>query len=196
VTDSPLAPKRPFDFSTYLARVQDGPCFVCAILEGNPDYPAIMVYEDNETVAFLARYPTLLGYCIVAPRRHVEHVIGDLEVDEYLRLQTVVHRVARAISAAVPTERIYLLSLGSQQGNAHVHWHIAHSRLASPTSSRARLSDRGSDWAVHGLHSSPSYQQASGSRDRAGGSRPNPARCRYTSCPTAAQMSTRPAPAV
>jgi diadenosine tetraphosphate (Ap4A) HIT family hydrolase len=125
VTDSPLAPKRPFDFSTYLARVQDGPCFVCAILEGNPDYPAIMVYEDNETVAFLARYPTLLGYCIVAPRRHIEHVIGDLEVDEYLRLQTVVHRVARAISAAVPTERIYLLSLGSQQGNAHVHWHIA-----------------------------------------------------------------------
>jgi diadenosine tetraphosphate (Ap4A) HIT family hydrolase len=25
----------------------------------------------------------------------------------------------------VPTERIYVLSLGSQQGNSHVHWHLA-----------------------------------------------------------------------
>ena len=25
----------------------------------------------------------------------------------------------------VPTERLYVLSLGSMQGNAHVHWHVA-----------------------------------------------------------------------
>ena len=25
----------------------------------------------------------------------------------------------------MPAERVYLLSLGSQQGNKHVHWHIA-----------------------------------------------------------------------
>ena len=25
----------------------------------------------------------------------------------------------------MPTERIYSLSLGSQQANAHVHWHVA-----------------------------------------------------------------------
>jgi hypothetical protein len=25
----------------------------------------------------------------------------------------------------VPTERIYILTLGSQQGNRHVHWHLA-----------------------------------------------------------------------
>ena len=29
------------------------------------------------------------------------------------------------MAATVPTERIYILSLGSQQGNAHVHWHVA-----------------------------------------------------------------------
>jgi histidine triad (HIT) family protein/ATP adenylyltransferase len=38
---------------------------------------------------------------------------------------SMVHRVARAVEAVVPTERTYLLSLGSQQGNAHLHWHIA-----------------------------------------------------------------------
>ena len=25
----------------------------------------------------------------------------------------------------VPAERLYVLSLGSQQGNRHVHWHLA-----------------------------------------------------------------------
>lgn len=25
----------------------------------------------------------------------------------------------------VPTERLYILSLGSHQGNRHVHWHVA-----------------------------------------------------------------------
>lgn len=52
-------------------------------------------------------------------------MVEDLDVEEYVRLQRVVHRVAKAVSAAVPTERVYVLSLGSQQGNAHVHWHVA-----------------------------------------------------------------------
>jgi diadenosine tetraphosphate (Ap4A) HIT family hydrolase len=57
------------------------------------------------------------------PKRHVEQVTGDL--DDYLALQTVVHRVGKAIQAVVPTERLYVLSLGSAQGNRHVHWHLA-----------------------------------------------------------------------
>lgn len=34
-------------------------------------------------------------------------------------------RVAVAVAAVVPVERMYCLSLGSQQGNAHLHWHVA-----------------------------------------------------------------------
>ena len=33
--------------------------------------------------------------------------------------------MAEAVRQAVPTERTYILSLGSQQGNRHVHWHVA-----------------------------------------------------------------------
>jgi diadenosine tetraphosphate (Ap4A) HIT family hydrolase len=52
-------------------------------------------------------------------------VTGDFELEEYLELQAVVHRVGEAIRAVVPTERLYVLSLGSRQGNSHVHWHLA-----------------------------------------------------------------------
>ncbi len=36
----------------------------------------------------------------------------------------MVFRVAEAVRAELNPERLYLLSLGSQQGNSHVHWHI------------------------------------------------------------------------
>jgi diadenosine tetraphosphate (Ap4A) HIT family hydrolase len=67
----------------------------------------------------------LLGYCLVAPRRHVEDWVSELGEEEYLALQRVVRRVAGAVAKVVPTERMYSLSLGSQQGNAHLHWHVA-----------------------------------------------------------------------
>jgi len=98
---------------------------VCAILAGHRDYPHHDVYEDAATIAFLARPATLLGYCIVAPKRHVEDWVDGLGEEEYLALQRVVHRVARAVARVVPVERMYCLSLGSQQGNAHLHWHVA-----------------------------------------------------------------------
>jgi diadenosine tetraphosphate (Ap4A) HIT family hydrolase len=111
------------DLAAYVERSRTGPCFVCAYLSGHPDYGHAPVYADAHVVAFLSRYPTLLGYTIVAPRAHVVDVTGDRAL--FQRVTDVVHDVAEALKATVPTERIYLLSLGSHQGNAHVHWHVA-----------------------------------------------------------------------
>jgi diadenosine tetraphosphate (Ap4A) HIT family hydrolase len=117
--------KVPFDVAAYERRTREGPCFVCAILAGHPDYSHHDIYEDAATIAFLVRYPTLLGHCLVAPKQHVEDWVADLGEEQFLAFQRIVHRVARAVSASVPTERMYSLCLGSQQGHTHVHWHIA-----------------------------------------------------------------------
>jgi histidine triad (HIT) family protein/ATP adenylyltransferase len=116
---------RPFDLEAYVRRSREGPCFVCAFLAGDPEYRHHLVYEDEETVGFMSRYPTLRGYCLVAPRDHVESWLDDLDEARFLRFQAVVRRVGRAVAATVPTERMYSMSLGSQQGNAHLHWHLA-----------------------------------------------------------------------
>jgi histidine triad (HIT) family protein len=113
------------DLAAYEARARRGPCFVCAFLAGDPGYEHELLLDDGDHVAFLDRYPTLPGRTIVAPRAHVEHVFRDLDHDAYLRLQEVVYRVARAVEEAVASERTYALSLGSQQGNRHVHWMVA-----------------------------------------------------------------------
>jgi diadenosine tetraphosphate (Ap4A) HIT family hydrolase len=65
------------------------------------------------------------GYLLVCPKAHVEHVVRDLDESAYLDLMRVLRRVARAVETVVPSERTYLISLGSQQGNTHLHWHVA-----------------------------------------------------------------------
>jgi len=113
------------DIDNYIERITSGRCFICEMLAGNPDYRHHIIYEDETAVVFLNKYPMLYGYTLVAPRRHCEHVTGDFTREEYLSLQSLIYRVSEALAQVVPTERMYVLSLGSQQGNSHVHWHIA-----------------------------------------------------------------------
>jgi diadenosine tetraphosphate (Ap4A) HIT family hydrolase len=87
-------------------------------------------HQANETrlgpcPSIRAKWPTLLGCTLLAPLEHRTDVIDAFTVDEYVELQRRIHRVGRAVSEAVPTERLYVLSLGSHQAVSHVHWHIA-----------------------------------------------------------------------
>jgi len=85
----------------------------------------VIDWLDQTTVVFLSKYQRLYGYVLVAPREHREQATGNFTLEEYLALQRVIYHVAEAVREVVPTERMYILTLGSQQGNRHVHWHIA-----------------------------------------------------------------------
>lgn len=116
--------RKPFDLEAYIERIQTKPCFICEMIAGQGDSHHI-IYRDDTALVFLNKYPTLYGYVLVSPVEHREQVTGDFSLEEYLKLQTLLYQVAEAVRRAVPTERLYLLSLGSQQGNRHVHWHVA-----------------------------------------------------------------------
>jgi diadenosine tetraphosphate (Ap4A) HIT family hydrolase len=116
--------RKSFDLDEYIEKIQKGPCFICEMVAGRLAGNH-MINQDQSTIVFLNKYPVLYGYVLVAPVQHKEHVTGDFTVEEYLALQRVVYRTAEAVRKAISTERVYILSLGSQQGNRHVHWHIA-----------------------------------------------------------------------
>jgi ATP adenylyltransferase len=84
-----------------------------------------MIYEDETAVVFFSKYQSLYCYTLVAPREHREQATGDFTLEEYLALQQLIYHVGEALRQVVPTERLYILTLGSQQGNRHVHWHLA-----------------------------------------------------------------------
>lgn len=122
VADEP--DRRLFDTETYAQEVARG-CFICRLVEGDPALPAHqMIWRDAESIVFLNRFPTVYGQLLVAPTAHREQVSGDFTLHQYLALQRVVHAAAEAVRLALEPERVYVLSLGSQQANAHVHWHV------------------------------------------------------------------------
>jgi len=116
--------REPLDMENYLSQVAEG-CFICRLVQGDPTLPAHhVIWRSDEAIAFLNRFPTTHGSTLVAPTEHYEQVTGDFSLQQYLSLQRVVHAVAEAVRQALQPERVYILSLGSQQANAHVHWHI------------------------------------------------------------------------
>ncbi len=107
-----------------MVRAREGPCFICEMLKRNPDYAHHIIAEDEDSVLFLSKYPTQRGYALVCPKAHVEDLAFDLSTESYLALQARVHRLARAMKRVLAVERVYVLSLGSQQGNRHLHFHV------------------------------------------------------------------------
>jgi diadenosine tetraphosphate (Ap4A) HIT family hydrolase len=116
-------PRVAWDEDAYQDLVQRT-CFICEVLAGNPEYPHHVAYRNDDAIVFLNRFPAMVGQLLVAPVQHKEHVVGDFDVAEYVALQRVIHAAGRGLSTLVPTERLYVCSLGSQQANRHVHWHL------------------------------------------------------------------------
>lgn len=116
--------RKSFDLDAYIDRIQNQPCFICEMVDGRTNENHV-IYRNDLFIAFLNKYPPLYGYVLVAPIEHKEQVTGDFTIEEYLALQRGIYQVAEAVRRTVEAERVYILSLGSQQGNRHVHWHIA-----------------------------------------------------------------------
>ena len=113
------------DLDAYHRRVRGGRCFVCAIVDGDPAFSGHhLVYEDELAIAFLTKNPTRYGYTLVCPKEHREQATAGFSMEEYLDLQRVVYRMSEAVRVEVGAERMYVLTLGSNEGNAHVHWHV------------------------------------------------------------------------
>ena len=117
--------RQPFDTSELIRRNSSGVCFICEFLSGTAGYEHVEVFSTEHHVVFLDRYPTLFGKLMVAPKAHLEAVTGDFDETAYLEIQLLIHRTAEAARLLLSPERIYILSLGSQSANSHVHWHVA-----------------------------------------------------------------------
>lgn len=111
----------PFDSRPMCAALKQGHALSAA---WSRTTPLAFIFEDDETIIFLRKYPTLPGYCLVSPKEHREDLARDISTDEYLRLQEKVHILSRALKRVFDAERIYVLSLGSQQANSHLHFHV------------------------------------------------------------------------
>ncbi len=84
------------------------------------EIPSYKVAENADCFAFLDINPVQPGHTLIVPKHEVDYIF-DLDSDEYLRLQSFAHKVARAVKAAVPCRKVGVAVIGLEVPHAHIH---------------------------------------------------------------------------
>jgi histidine triad (HIT) family protein len=93
-------------------------CIFCQIIQTT--IPAEIVWEDQNTLAFLDRFPKAAGHILIVPKKHYRYVF-DLSEEEYLKLMKIVNLLAGKLKLATGAERITLKIMGKLVPHAHIH---------------------------------------------------------------------------
>lgn len=94
------------------------------ILRG--EIPAIKVYEDDRTLAFMDIMPQAEGHTLVIPKTPAITLI-DLPADDAAYTIQIVQKVSRAIQKALDKKGIVLMQLSGEaagQTVPHLHFHL------------------------------------------------------------------------
>ncbi len=86
----------------------------------NGEIPSYKIAEDEKHYAFLDINPLAKGHTLVVPKDEVDYIF-DLSAEALADLMTFAQRVAKAIEAEVPCERIGVAVIGLEVPHAHVH---------------------------------------------------------------------------
>ena len=84
------------------------------------EIPSYKCAEDENHYAFLDINPLAKGHTLVIPKHEVNYIF-DIEDEEYKGLWAFAKKVAVALKAAVPCERIGVAVIGLEVPHAHIH---------------------------------------------------------------------------
>ena len=84
------------------------------------EIPCYKVAEDEHNFAFLDINPLQEGHTLCIPKREVDYLF-DLTDEEYASLTLFAKRVACAVKAAIPCQRVGVAVLGMEVPHAHIH---------------------------------------------------------------------------
>ena len=98
-------------------------CIFCKIVKG--DIPSYKVYEDEDLLVILDRFPRNDGECLVLTREHYDNLF-DLDPALGAKIFEVSRRAAVKIKEAYPIDGLNLLqnngeSAGQQINHFHLH---------------------------------------------------------------------------
>ena len=97
-------------------------CLFCRIVSG--ELPATIVYEDENSVAFLDHRPLFHGHTLLVPRVHVE-TLSELPVSLVGPFFKTAQLLSRAIEPALDAEGTFVaMNNRVSQSVPHLHVHV------------------------------------------------------------------------
>jgi histidine triad (HIT) family protein len=86
----------------------------------NGEIPCYKIAEDERYFAFLDINPLKKGHTLVVPKQETDYIF-DLDDDQLAGLTVFAKKVAAAIKASIPCNRIGIAILGLEVPHAHIH---------------------------------------------------------------------------
>jgi histidine triad (HIT) family protein len=97
-------------------------CLFCRIVSG--ELPAVVVFEDKDTLAFLDHRPLFPGHTLLVPREHHE-TLAELPPEQVGPLFKNAQTLARAVESAMEAEGTFVaMNNRVSQSVPHLHVHI------------------------------------------------------------------------
>lgn len=94
------------------------PSIFTKIIKG--EIPSYKIAENEDFYAFLDIRPLHKGHTLVIPKKEIDYIF-DLDDKTISGLMLFSKRVAKAIEAAIPCERIGVAVIGLEVPHCHVH---------------------------------------------------------------------------
>ena len=88
------------------------------IIEG--EIPSYRIAEDDRFFAFLDINPMTKGHTLVVPKLEIDYLF-DLDDALLADMMVFAKKVAKAIGAALPCERVGMMVIGLEVPHAHLH---------------------------------------------------------------------------
>ena len=85
------------------------------------EIPSYKVAENDEFYAFLDIAPMAKGHTLVIPKNVEDDYIFNLDENTYMGLCAFARKVAQAIKAAIPCQRVGVAVLGMEVPHTHIH---------------------------------------------------------------------------
>jgi len=85
------------------------------------EIPSYKVAENEEYYAFLDIAPMAKGHTLVIPKNVEDDYIFNLDEKTYMGLCAFARKVAQAVKAAVPCQRVGVAVLGMEVPHTHIH---------------------------------------------------------------------------
>ena len=102
--------------------MRDDNCLFCRIVSG--ELPATVVYEDENSFAFLDHRPLFPGHTLLVPREHVE-TLGELPVSQVEPYFKAAQLLARAVESGLEAEGTFVaMNNRVSQSVPHLHVHV------------------------------------------------------------------------
>ncbi len=86
----------------------------------NGEIPSYKIAENEQCYAFLDINPLAKGHTLVVPKKEIDYLF-DIEDDLLSQLTVFSKKIAKAIEATVPCERVGVAVVGLDVPHAHIH---------------------------------------------------------------------------